>query len=128
MTKSNLSFRLAYYRNKHGYSQQDVAEKLNYSQQTIHKWENDQTKPDYQSLIKLADFYGVSLDELVGHEVKEKTSVYTNQELFLLDWVNSDEFNDIFQAHALSRETRVKLVKQFKNITDLVLKTQKDES
>lgn len=95
MTKSNLSFRLAYYRNKHGYSQQDVAEKLNYSQQTIHKWENDQTKPDYQSLIKLADFYGVSLDELVGHEVKEKTSVYTNQELFLLDWVNSDEFNDI---------------------------------
>lgn len=56
------------FRLKLGLSQREVSEKLNIPQTTLFSYETDTNEPNIQTLIKLADFYHVSLDELVGRE------------------------------------------------------------
>lgn len=48
-------------------SQEDVAEKIGVSRQTIAKWENGESVPDVISCGKLADLFDVSLDDLVNY-------------------------------------------------------------
>ena len=48
-----------------GMSQDDLAEKLEVSRQSVSKWETAQSTPDLEKIIKLADLFGVSVDELV---------------------------------------------------------------
>lgn len=49
-------------------SQRELAEATGISQQAISFWEQDKRTPNMDDCIKLADFYGISLDELVGRE------------------------------------------------------------
>ena len=49
-------------------SQRELAEATGISQQAISFWEQDKRTPKMDDCIKLADFYGISLDELVGRE------------------------------------------------------------
>ncbi len=55
----------------HQWTQESVAEKINVSRQSIAKWEQGETTPDLDSLIKLANLYNVSLDNLVHHSELE---------------------------------------------------------
>ena len=48
-------------------SQQQLALKLNLSQQTIYKYENQITEPDITTLINLADYFNTSVDYLIGN-------------------------------------------------------------
>ena len=59
-------------RKKSGLSQEEVAEKLGVSRQTISKWETDETLPDIRQSKKLAVLYDVSLDELIDFDVDLK--------------------------------------------------------
>ena len=49
-----------------GYTQKEVAEKLDIFQSNISDWENDVSRPEYEKLLELADLYKVSLYELLG--------------------------------------------------------------
>ena len=60
----NLGNSLFHARKKCGLSQEEVAEKLGVSRQTISKWETDETLPDIRQSKKMAKLYHVSLDEL----------------------------------------------------------------
>ena len=55
-------------RKKLGYSQNEIALKLGVHNTTYGNWELGKTEPDIKNLIKLADFYNVTIDELVGRE------------------------------------------------------------
>lgn len=59
-------------RKKRGMSQEEVAEKLGVSRQTISKWELDETLPDIRQSKKLAVLYGLSLDELIEFDIDVK--------------------------------------------------------
>ena len=59
-------------RKKKGLSQEEVAEKLGISRQTVSKWETDETLPDIRQSKRLAVLYGVSLDELVVFDIDIK--------------------------------------------------------
>ncbi len=61
MIKDNL----VQLRNIHGFSQEQVAEKLDISRQAYAKWESGATIPDIEKCNLLAELYGVSLDSLV---------------------------------------------------------------
>ena len=61
----SLGNRLFHARKKQGLSQEDVAGKLGVSRQTVSKWESGQSYPDFQRLVLLADYFDISLDELV---------------------------------------------------------------
>lgn len=52
-------------RKKQGLSQEELGLELNVSRQTISKWEAGQSYPDFQRLVMLSDYFGMSLDELV---------------------------------------------------------------
>lgn len=66
-----LSEKLAALRKAHGYSQLYVAERLNVSRQAISRWEVGSSVPSTENLMELSRLYGVSLDELVGHDTAE---------------------------------------------------------
>ncbi len=68
----SLGNNLFYARKKRGLSQEEVAEKLGISRQTVSKWETDETLPDICQSKKLAVLYGVSLDELVEFDIDIK--------------------------------------------------------
>lgn len=78
-------------RKKSGLSQEDVAEKLGVSRQTISKWETDETLPDISQSKKLAVLYHLTLDELIDFDADvkeiedmiEKTSEETQKKI---DW------------------------------------------
>lgn len=59
-------------RKKSGLSQEEVAEKLGVSRQTISKWELDETLPDIRQSKKLSNLYHLTLDELIDFDVDAK--------------------------------------------------------
>ena len=67
MLKDNLLM----LRNIHGFSQEEIAGKINISRQAYAKWENGVTVPDIERCSLLADIYGVTLDSLIKDEKVE---------------------------------------------------------
>lgn len=57
---------LKYQREQAGLSQRQLAIKTELGQGNISRWEAGETIPNIEACIKLADFYGITLDELVG--------------------------------------------------------------
>ena len=53
-----------------GLTQDQVAEVLLVTRQTISNWENEKSYPDIVSIVKLSDLYDVSLDELLKGDIK----------------------------------------------------------
>lgn len=66
-----LGSSLYHARKKSGLSQENVAEKLGVSRQTISKWETDETLPDIRQSKQLAVLYHMTLDELIDYDVDE---------------------------------------------------------
>lgn len=67
--EKELSFgdRLREFRDRRGVSQQIVADILGMDRSTYAYYESGKTEPSINTLIMLADFYGVTLDYLIGH-------------------------------------------------------------
>lgn len=57
-------------RKKQGLSQEEVAEKLGVSRQTISKWETGETLPDVRQAKRLAGLYHLTLDELIDFDLE----------------------------------------------------------
>ena len=68
----SLGSNLSDARKKKGLSQEAVAEKLGVSRQTISKWETDETLPDIRQSKRMAQLYGVTLDELIDFDIDVK--------------------------------------------------------
>jgi len=52
-----------------GYTQKQLGDKLGISPSNISDWENGISRPEYENLIKLADIFDVTLDELLGRKI-----------------------------------------------------------
>lgn len=72
-------------RKKSGLTQEQSAEALNISRQTLSNWENGKTYPDIISVIKMSDLYSVSLDYLL----KEETSMKQTYKEYLEESTNT---------------------------------------
>ena len=57
-------------RNEKNLSQEQLAEKLNVTRQTISNWENGKFYPDIDSLVNLSKFFNVSVDVLLSYDDK----------------------------------------------------------
>lgn len=55
-------------------TQMEVAEKFNYSDKSISKWEKGESMPSVEVLCELANFYGVTLDQLTNENIEETIS------------------------------------------------------
>ena len=67
-----MEFRLKELRKKKNISQLKLALDLNMNQNAISRYENMEREADYETLIKFADYFDVSLDYLFGRCDKEK--------------------------------------------------------
>lgn len=72
-------------RTKRNLSQQELANILHVSQQSIYKYENDITTPDLNTLIDMADYFHTSIDYLVGyssisHKIEPVTETSLNEQ------------------------------------------------
>lgn len=68
----NIGQKLLDLRKSKQLSQEEVANKLNVTRQTISKWETDQSMPDFDKIIPICELYGISADELLSGTKNEK--------------------------------------------------------
>ena len=80
-------------RKNNALSQEDLAEKLNVTRQTISKWELGQTKPDSEKIMELAKIFNVSTDDLLNEQedfssneepIKEQTNYNRNNIIIII--------------------------------------------
>ncbi len=93
-------------RKKRGYSQEELANRLNVSRQTVSKWEVGESTPDMEKLVAISDLFEVSLDELVKDKVPEQAQP---QEQI----VRSEFYSDL-KKHVLTQENKKKTQKGLK--------------
>jgi len=74
MRNMNFSERLKSEREKKGWSQTDLAEKIHVSRQSVSKWETGKNYPSIEVIIDLSDLFGITIDELLrsDEDLKEK--------------------------------------------------------
>lgn len=93
-TNQRIAKNLIYYRKAANLTQAELAQKINYSDKSVSKWESGNGVPDIYILLKLADLYGITVNDLVC----EKSSV-----LPLKKCPNGGDFGDApFQRHRLA--------------------------
>ena len=61
----SLGTNIQFYRKQKNMTQEDLAEFMNVSRQTVSKWESDTAFPETDKLITLSDYFGCTLDELI---------------------------------------------------------------
>lgn len=69
MTDQTLGSAITALRKQKGMTQQELADYMGVSDKAVSKWERDQSLPDIYALARLADLFGVTLDELMGNPV-----------------------------------------------------------
>ena len=73
-----LENKLQLLRKQNGYSQEDLADKIGITRQTISKWENGQAVPELNGLILLSELYGVTIDRIVKDNDECSVPLYQN--------------------------------------------------
>ena len=72
--RKTVAENLVYYRRKKGLTQLALAETLNYSDKSISKWERGEGLPDLTVLYRLAEYYGITLNDLVSQRSEEEAA------------------------------------------------------
>lgn len=75
--KSVIAKNLIKYRKENGLTQQELAEKLNYSDKSISKWERGEGVPDIYILKQIAELYNVTVNDIIGMEKIENNATPT---------------------------------------------------
>lgn len=68
--KAVVAKNLTSLRKANGLTQAELAEKLNYSDKAVSRWEHGETMPDINVLYELCEFYGITMNDLVDEEYK----------------------------------------------------------
>ena len=68
-----LQIALKKLREEHNMSQSKLAKTIGVAQSTVGMWESGKNKPEYATLLKIADVFGVSVDYLTGNEASTNT-------------------------------------------------------
>lgn len=80
----NLGEKLYNLRKGKNLSQEEVADKLNVTRQTISKWETGESRPDLDKVVPICELYEISTNELLGIENEESNSI-NNIDLNIID-------------------------------------------
>ncbi len=76
--KENLAQNLINYRKSLNLTQAELADKLNYTDKAVSKWERGESVPDLSVLKQIADFYGITIDTLISEPKAEKPKPVKN--------------------------------------------------
>lgn len=82
-------------RKKNNMSQEDLADALQVSRQTVYRWEKGMVQPSTEMLIRLSEIYNVSFNSLIGKQLADHNDNYKNERT---DEISSEDFKKM-QAH-----------------------------
>ena len=86
-------------RKKNGWSQEDLADKLGVSRQSVSKWESAQSIPDLQRILEMSKLFGVSTDYLLKDEEGDRGSFEAEDPGEIRRRVSMEEANDFLAAN-----------------------------
>ncbi len=72
--KQIIADNIAFYRKELGLTQAELAEKLNYSDKAVSKWERAESYPDIATLVQLSKLFGITVDRLISNKKNIKKS------------------------------------------------------
>lgn len=82
--RKNFAARLSAYRKNAGLTQLELAEKLNYSDKSVSKWERGDGLPDFYVILQLAELFSVSVEELISEGPPRRPLLSRNKVLTTL--------------------------------------------
>lgn len=98
MTENNIAKNLRYLRKKRGLNQADIRSKLNITRSTWSNYENGITTPAINDLIKFSRFFGITLDELILHDLNLKDPLPVKKDPRRINTPVVYAMNDIISA------------------------------
>ena len=101
----NFSENLRRLRKAKDIKQEALAEAMNVSRQTVSKWENGTAMPDFKKLNALAEYFGVTMDELLGFSndkdnndnINDYTKEYINELITLENTQSSEKIKELYK-------------------------------
>lgn len=81
--KNNFSKNLSALRKSRNLTQLALAEKLNYSDKAVSKWEVGTVLPDVETMSNIADFFGVTVNDLIYEKKKKRDFVFFRSHIFI---------------------------------------------
>ena len=80
-------------RKKNGWSQEELADKMNVSRQAVSKWESAQTIPDLEKILQLSTLFGVTTDYLLKDEIEDEELTKDTSSDTLVKRISIEEAN-----------------------------------
>lgn len=81
-----LGNKIKYYRNEKELSQEELAERVYVSRQTISNWENNKSYPDINSIVLLSEIFEISIDNLIKGDVEQMKKEINSEEVKKLNF------------------------------------------
>lgn len=116
-------------REERNLTQKELSKILKVSQQTIGSWETGRTEPNNATLKKIAEFFNVSVDYILGRCTISEVSINDNDNsntLTALDLELEDIINNIKQKDDSTKEAFIKLLNNTLSLAESLNKTDTD--
>jgi len=81
-----LSGQIKRYRDELGLSQEELAQRVFVTRQSVSNWENERTYPDLHSLLLLGEVFGCSLDELIKGDIEVMKQEISGEKIKRMNW------------------------------------------
>ena len=92
-------------RKKAGWSQEELADQMDVTRQSVSKWEGAQSVPDLEKMIRLSELFGVSTDYLLKDEIEEAEHIELPDNWPALKRVSMEEASAFLSAKASTAKT-----------------------
>ena len=92
-------------RKKAGWSQEELAEQMNVTRQSVSKWEGAQSVPDLDKMIRLSELFGVSTDYLLKDEIEQAEHINSSNDMPSLKRVSMEEANAFLSVKSRTAKT-----------------------
>ena len=92
-------------RKKAGWSQEELAEQMDITRQSVSKWEGAQSVPDLEKMIRLSKLFGVSTDYLLKDEIEEAEQFNSSNDIPTLRRVSMEEANAFLSIKSKTAKT-----------------------
>ena len=92
-------------RKKAGWSQEELADQMNVTRQSVSKWEGAQSIPDLEKILHLSELFGVSTDYLLKDDIEEAEPTAPSDDTPSLRRVSMEEANEFLSVKAQTAKT-----------------------
>ena len=92
-------------RKKAGWSQEELADQMNVTRQSVSKWEGAQSVPDLEKMLRLSELFGVSTDYLLKDEIEEAEHIDSSDDTPTLRRVSMEEANAFLSVKLRTAKT-----------------------